>query len=66
VLIYTHGRHIIKAGYQMNRYNLNVFYTAMLANWVPCSMAMAPVAIIQGTALAATQLRIGPWVSRRL
>jgi hypothetical protein len=27
VLIYTHGRHIIKAGYQMNRYNLNVFYS---------------------------------------
>jgi hypothetical protein len=27
VLIYTHGRHIIKTGYQMNRYNINVFYT---------------------------------------
>lgn len=27
VLIYTHGRHTIKAGYQMNRYNLNVFYS---------------------------------------
>jgi len=27
VLIYTHGRHIIKTGYQMNRYNLNVFYS---------------------------------------
>jgi hypothetical protein len=27
VLIYTHGRHIIKTGYQMNRYNINVFYS---------------------------------------
>ena len=27
VLIYTHGRHVIKTGFQMNRYNLNVFYT---------------------------------------
>ncbi len=27
VLIYTHGHHTIKAGYQMNRYNLNVFYS---------------------------------------
>ena len=27
VLIYTHGRHTIKTGYQMNRYNLNVFYS---------------------------------------
>jgi hypothetical protein len=27
VLIYTHGKHIIKTGYQMNRYNLNVFYS---------------------------------------
>ena len=27
VLIFTHGRHIIKTGYQMNRYNINVFYT---------------------------------------
>src|SRR5579862_7624513 len=27
VLIYTHGRHIIKAGFQTNRYNINVFYT---------------------------------------
>jgi carboxypeptidase family protein len=27
VLIYTHGKHIIKTGYQMNRYNINVFYS---------------------------------------
>ncbi|PYX48250.1 MAG: hypothetical protein DMG83_02145 [Acidobacteria bacterium] len=26
-LIYTHGRHAIKAGYQMNRYKINVFYS---------------------------------------
>src|SRR5581483_5079135 len=25
-LIYTHGRHVIKAGFQMNRYRVNVFY----------------------------------------
>jgi hypothetical protein len=27
VLIYTHGRHIIKTGFQTNRYNMNVFYS---------------------------------------
>jgi hypothetical protein len=27
VLIYTHGKHVIKTGFQANRYNLNVFYT---------------------------------------
>jgi hypothetical protein len=27
VLIYTHGRHTIKTGFQMNRYNINVFYS---------------------------------------
>lgn len=27
VLIYTRGRHTIKTGYQMNRYNINVFYS---------------------------------------
>ena len=27
VLIYTHGKHTIKTGYQMNRYNINVFYS---------------------------------------
>ena len=27
VLIYTHGRHVIKTGYQMNHYNINVFYS---------------------------------------
>jgi hypothetical protein len=27
VLIYTHGRHTIKTGFQVNRYNLNVFYS---------------------------------------
>jgi hypothetical protein len=27
VLIYTHGRHVFKTGYQMNRYNINVFYS---------------------------------------
>ncbi|MGB3578299.1 MAG: TonB-dependent receptor, partial [Candidatus Sulfotelmatobacter sp.] len=27
VLIYTHGRHVIKTGFQLNRYNINVFYT---------------------------------------
>ena len=27
VLIYTHGRHVIKSGFQTNRYNINVFYT---------------------------------------
>jgi hypothetical protein len=26
-LIYTHGRHIIKTGFQMNRYLINVFYS---------------------------------------
>jgi hypothetical protein len=26
-VIYTHGRHSIKAGYQMNRYKINVFYS---------------------------------------
>lgn len=25
-LIYTHGRHVIKSGFQMQKYNLNVFY----------------------------------------
>jgi len=25
-LIYTHGRHVIKSGFQLQRYNLNVFY----------------------------------------
>jgi hypothetical protein len=27
VLIYTRGRHVFKTGYQMNRYNINVFYS---------------------------------------
>jgi hypothetical protein len=27
VLIYTHGRHITKTGFQTNRYNINVFYS---------------------------------------
>jgi hypothetical protein len=27
VVIYTHGRHTIKGGFQVNRYNLNVFYS---------------------------------------
>jgi hypothetical protein len=27
VLIWTHGHHTIKSGFQMNRYNLNVFYS---------------------------------------
>jgi Carboxypeptidase regulatory-like domain len=27
VLIFTHGRHVIKAGFQMNRYNINAFYS---------------------------------------
>jgi hypothetical protein len=27
VLIYTHGRHVIKAGFQTNRYNINAFYS---------------------------------------
>ena len=27
VMIYTHGRHVFKTGFQTNRYNLNVFYT---------------------------------------
>ena len=27
VLIYTHGRHVIKTGFQLNRYNINVFYS---------------------------------------
>jgi hypothetical protein len=27
VLIYTRGRHVLKTGFQLNRYNLNVFYT---------------------------------------
>jgi hypothetical protein len=27
VLIYTHGRHTFKTGFQVNRYNLNVFYS---------------------------------------
>ena len=27
VFIYTHGRHVIKAGFQMNRYNINAFYS---------------------------------------
>jgi hypothetical protein len=27
VLIYTHGRHVIKAGFQTNKYNINVFYS---------------------------------------
>ncbi len=26
VLIYTHGKHVLKAGFQLQRYNLNVFY----------------------------------------
>jgi len=26
-LVYTHGRHVIKAGYQMNKYKINVFYS---------------------------------------
>jgi hypothetical protein len=26
VLIYTHGRHVIKTGFELQRYNLNVFY----------------------------------------
>lgn len=25
-IIYTHGRHVLKAGFQLQRYNLNVFY----------------------------------------
>src|SRR5271166_672986 len=25
-VIYTHGRHVIKAGFQLQKYNLNVFY----------------------------------------
>jgi Carboxypeptidase regulatory-like domain len=27
ILIFTHGRHVIKAGYQMNKYNINAFYS---------------------------------------
>jgi Carboxypeptidase regulatory-like domain len=27
VLVYTHGRHVIKSGFQLERYNLNVFYS---------------------------------------
>jgi len=27
VLIYTHGQHVIKAGFQTNRYNINAFYS---------------------------------------
>jgi hypothetical protein len=27
VLIFTHGRHVIKTGFQLNRYNVNVFYS---------------------------------------
>jgi hypothetical protein len=27
VLIYTHGRHTLKTGFQMNRYNINAFYS---------------------------------------
>jgi outer membrane receptor protein involved in Fe transport len=27
VLIFTHGRHVIKTGFQMNRYNINAFYS---------------------------------------
>ena len=27
VLIYIHGRHVIKAGFQTNRYNINAFYS---------------------------------------
>jgi Carboxypeptidase regulatory-like domain len=27
VLIFTHGRHVIKTGFQTNRYNINVFYS---------------------------------------
>src|SRR6202035_2255897 len=27
VLIWTHGRHVIKTGFQMNRYKVNVFYS---------------------------------------
>jgi hypothetical protein len=27
VLIYTHGRHVLKTGFQLNRYNINVFYS---------------------------------------
>ena len=27
VLIFTHGRHVFKTGFQTNRYNINVFYT---------------------------------------
>jgi Carboxypeptidase regulatory-like domain len=27
VLIYTRGRHVIKTGFQLNRYNINVFYS---------------------------------------
>jgi Carboxypeptidase regulatory-like domain len=26
-LVYTHGRHIIKTGFQVNRYRLNIFYS---------------------------------------
>lgn len=26
VLIYTHGKHVLKTGFQLQRYNLNVFY----------------------------------------
>jgi hypothetical protein len=27
VLIFTHGRHVFKTGFQLNRYNINVFYS---------------------------------------
>lgn len=27
VLIFTHGKHVIKTGFQLNRYNINVFYS---------------------------------------
>jgi Carboxypeptidase regulatory-like domain len=27
VLIFTHSRHVIKVGFQLNRYNINVFYS---------------------------------------
>ena len=66
VLIYTHGRHIIKTGYQMNRYNLNVFYSGNAGELGSILYGTASVVTIQGTALAVIRLLIGPWVFRRL
>ena len=67
VLIYTHGRHIIKTGYQMNRYNINVFYSGNAGELGALLYRERPrwQLFRERHTGTATRLPIGLWVFRR-